>query len=502
MTVEPRTLDPLLQLEDYSYFVTRLAFDQLVTVDAGGQTLLPRLAAVVPTVRNGGISRDGRVLTYRLRRDVRWQDGAPFTSADVKFTFDAIANPKNDVPDRRGFALVRDVETPDPHTVVVRLARPFAPAITWFFGDGGNNYAILPKHILERQGDLNRAAFNGAPIGTGPFRIVRWRRGQEIDLAANDGYYRGPPKLRTIVVRFVPDEATALAQLRTHESDLFTEASLYAFAQIRTLPQTAYALTDIHGATTVLMNNRRPVLRDVRVRRAIEAAIDKRAIAAKVAFGAPRVATADLPPFMPAFDDSVRDVAYDPVAARSWLRDAGYVPGPDGIVVRAGQRLTLELAYAETSAIARVGAVQVQAYLHAIGIDLVLKAYSGQQMFAGYGAGGIYQTGNFDLAWYTMTLGIDPDSSGRFACASIPPHGQNYSRYCNADVDAAEALGVSHVDPRVRKRAYAIVQRALARDVPLVFLFWEKNVDAYNPDLRGFRPNPVTASWNAAAWSI
>jgi peptide/nickel transport system substrate-binding protein len=498
---EPGSLNPLLQLNDYENFVTRLAFDQLVTTDSDGRTLLPRLARVVPTLGNGGISRDGRTITWHLRRDVRWQDGVPFTSRDIKYTLAAILDPKNNVPIRRGFDLVQDVRTPDPYTAVVRLRHPFAPAVTWFFGDG-SSYTIVPAHVLEREPDFNRAAFDALPIGTGPFRIVRWQHGQELDLEAFDGYYRGAPPIKKIVVRFVPDENSAIAQLRTHEADVFAVASTNAYGQLRSIPGVSVALSNVHGASTVLMNNTVGELRDERLRRAIAEAIDRRALVRNVDFGAATPAVADLPDFMWAFDAHVRAVPYDPAGAARLLRAAGYTAGPDGMMSRAGRPLTLVLAYAENSATARTSAIQIQAYLHAVGIALDLKGYSGQQMFGGFSQGGIYQTGHFDLAWYTMTLGVDPDSSGRFSCASIPPNGQNYSRYCNREVDAAEAAGLSTFDAAARKRAYAIVQRALVRDVPIVFVAYPKNIDAYNSDLHGFRPNPATGSWNANEWSI
>jgi len=498
---EPGSLDPLLQLNDYENFVTRLAFDQLLTTDSDGRTLLPRLARDVPTQANGGISRDGLTLTWHLRRGVRWQDGAPFTSRDVKFTCEAILNPANNVPLRRGFDLIRRIDTPDDFTVRVRLRRPFAPALTWFFGDG-SNYAIVPAHILARERDINQVPFNALPVGTGPFRVVRWQHGQEIDLEAFDGFYLGAPKIRKIVVRFVPDENGAIAQLRTHEADLFAVASTHAYGAIRGIPGISIALSNVHGAATVLMNDSVPALRDARVRRAIAEALDRPALVRHVDFGAATPAVADLPPFMWAFDPRVRAIPYDPADAARLLRAAGYAPGADGIVRREGVPLELVFAYAENSATARTAAVQVQAYLRDVGIALDLKGYSAQQMFAGYGAGGIYQTGHFDLAWYTMTLGPDPDSASRFTCAAIPPNGQNYSRYCNREVDAAEAVGLANFDRATRKRAYAAVQRALVRDVPLVFVGYPKNVDAYNSDLRGFRPNPTTSSWNANEWSI
>jgi len=220
ITTEPNSLDPIFSLSDYETFVARLAFDPLVTVAAGGRTLLPRLARVVPTQDNGGISRDGKTITWHLRRDATWQDGAPFTSRDVAFTFAAIRDPKNNVANRRGFDLITRVRTPDRYTVAIDLRRAFSPAVTWFFGDG-SPYAVLPAHLLEREPDLNRAAFGALPIGTGLFRVTAWARGDHITLQRFDGYYAKRPKLAKIVVRFVPDDRpspTSCARTRSISS--------------------------------------------------------------------------------------------------------------------------------------------------------------------------------------------------------------------------------------------------------------------------------------------
>ncbi len=501
MTTEPNSLSPLLSLNDYEQLVDRLVFDVLVTVDASGRRLLPRLAATVPSLANGGISRDGRTIVYHLRRNVRWQDGAPFTSADVKFSYDALMNPVNNVPNRYGYDQIASVATPDRFTVVFTMKRPYAPAITSLFSDAAPN-PILPAHLLARYRDLNRIAFNEHPVGTGPYKVVRWNRGQEIELIANDGYYLGKPKIPKILVRFIPDEATMMNQLRTHELDVFAEASTNAFAQIKTMPGVAYAFGSIHGASNVLINNIRPDLRDLRVRRAIAYAIDKRAIVDEFTYGSATVATEDLPDFMWAYNPHVRHYNVDPMRARELLREAGWVPGADGIVRKDGRPLVLEFAFAQNNASARLISVQLQSYLRAIGIDVRLKGYNGSVMFGAYSAGGIYQTGKFDLAWYTMTLGIDPDSSGRFTCGAIPPNGQNYSRYCSAEMDAAQQAGLVTFSEAKRKAAYARSQVLLARDVPIVFVFWPKDIEAYSARLHDFRPNPVTATWNAQDWTF
>ena len=501
LTTEPHSLSPLLALNDYEQFVDRLIFDVLVTVDSSGRRLVPRLAAVVPTLENGGIAKDGRTLTYHLRHNVRWHDGVPFTSKDVSFSYAAIMNPANNVPSREGYDRIASVATPDPYTVIFHMKRPYGPATTALFSDTAPN-PILPEHLLGREPNLNRVPFNDHPIGTGPYAFVRWSRGDSVELAANDAYYLGRPKIARLSVRFVPDESAMLNLVRSHEVDLFTLASVNAYGQLETIPGVVATLSDAHAASNVLLNNSRPELRDVRVRRAIAMAIDKRAIVAKFIAGAGTVATADLPSFMWASDPHLRVAGFDPARARSLLREAGWRPGPDGIALKDGRRLTLEFAFAQNNITARLIVVGLQAYLRAVGIDVAVKGYQTQQMFAGYGAGGVYQTGNFDLAWYTMTLGIDPDSSGRFTCGAIPPNGQNYSRYCNPQMDAAQSAGLDTVDPAARKRAYARSQGLLARDVPIVFVFWPKNVDAHDRGLHGFAPSPVTAAWNAQDWSF
>jgi peptide/nickel transport system substrate-binding protein len=501
MTTEPTSLSPLFALDDYTNTVDRLAFDVLITVDTDGRTLVPRLAATVPSLQNGGISRNGRTITYRLRRNVRWHDGVPFTSRDVAFSYAAIMNAANNVPNRHGYDEIASVATPDPYTVVFRMKRRYAAALTALFSDAEPS-PILPAHLLARYPNLNQIDFNQHPVGTGPFKVVRWTRGESVELEANDDYYLGRPKVRRISVRFVPDETTIVNQLRTHELDVFLETSVTGYGLVRAVPGVKVALEPMHGAANVLINTSRPQLGDVRVRRAIAAAIDKDAIAKDFTYGAGRPATEDLPSFMWAYAPHVRSEPHDLDRAKTLLREAGWTAGPGGIVAKDGKPLSLTFAYAQNNAAAQHIAVQIQSYLRAAGIDAQLKGYTTAMMFGAYAAGGIYQSGNFDLAWYTMTLGIDPDSSGRFTCAAIPPNGQNYSRYCNREMDAAQAAGLAAFDETARKRAYVRSQALLARDVPIVFVYWPNDTQAYDARLHGFRPNPIVATWNAHEWSF
>ena len=168
----PRTLNPILATQTVEAALARLTTDVLVSADPHGN-LVPRLAREVPTTANGGISRDGLTITYHLRPGVRWHDGAPFTSRDVAFSYDAIVNPRNDVISRHGYDEVARVDTPDPLTVVFHLKERFAPFVAVVFGESDSTYGILPAHLLARYRSLNDVPYNSAPVGTGPFKFVR-----------------------------------------------------------------------------------------------------------------------------------------------------------------------------------------------------------------------------------------------------------------------------------------------------------------------------------------
>jgi peptide/nickel transport system substrate-binding protein len=490
----PRTLDPVLATQNIESSIARLFSDVLVEVDANGN-FVPDLALAVPTLANGGISADGLTIRYNLRRHVTWQDGRPFSSADVKFTYDVIMNSNNDIDDRHGYDIVKSVETPDADTVVFHLKERFAPFVATVFGDGESDYGILPEHLLDKYTSINDVPYNSLPIGTGPFRVVRWLRGNRIELERYDRYFRGKPKLKSIVIKLIPDENTEITQLQTHEIDWFFEASVNAYKAIRQLPaaETRIVLTPINGYFGVTFNNARGPTKDLRVRRAILYSLDKNALVRSLTFGAAGAATQDLPSFLWAYDRSLKPTPYDPGLAKRLLAGAGYGPA---------HRLALELYFDQSSVLNRIVSVQVQSALEALGIDVRAHAQLSSVIYGGYGANGTLARGNYDIALTPWTAGIDPDDSGQFTCGNLPPRGYNQSYFCNPAMDAAQRTALTSYAQPARKAAYARIQRVLDEQVPIDFLWWPKHIAAVNADLRGFDPSPVVETWNAWQWSI
>jgi peptide/nickel transport system substrate-binding protein len=498
----PLTLNALLSNNTTEAMIDRLIFDGLVTIDASGRKQIPVLAAEVPTLANGGISKDGLTVTYKLRHNVHWHDGVLFTSRDVKFTWAAVLNPNNNVITHSGYELVRSVDTPDPYTVVFHFKQKYAPAVNTLFGESDDPYEIVPAHILEKYHDINQIPFNSAPVGTGPFTFKEWLRGDHIELVANDRYFLGAPKLRSIDIRIVPDENTEVNLLRTHDIDWQFEASESEYHTLKAIPDLRIVLQVRNQFERIEIMTKHPPLDDVRVRRAIAYAMDTPRLVHDLTAGTAVVADQDLPPFMWAHSTSVHRYPHNVALARRLLAQAGWTAGPDGIMQKGGQRLSLDLAYNSSNATRRRGTVELQSMLRAAGIDTQLKSYLGTILFATMGQGGILQNGKFDLAWTGWVSGVDPDNANLFACWAQPPNGQNEARFCDPDVDAAETRALTNFDQTTRKAAYAALEERVTDQVPDIFIWWQRQIQPISPAFKNFTPNPVTASWNAYQWDI
>lgn len=462
---------------------------------------VPELATEEPTLRNGGIRPDGKTIVYHLRRGVKWQDGAPFTADDVIFSYRAVMNPRNNVNSRTGYDVIDRIQKKDDFTVVVHLKHPWAPFVASFFTMSSTAYPILPAHILAKYPDINHVPFNEKPIGTGPFKVTEWQHGTIIKFVANPDYWRGPPKLKEIDYRPIPDANTVLTELRTHEEDLDFVASESHVKELRAIGGDRVQLVPFNAYAEYAFNLANPILADLAVRKALVAATDRQAIIDDITHGVELLGEGDQPSYLPWFDTSIKTEPYDPALAKRLLDEDGWHAGRDGIRVKNGKRLALTIAITTGSAVGASTAVLLQRWWHDVGVEVGVRTYVAPLMFGGYAAGGIVQTGKYDVAFYSWYSGVDPDDSTLFMCDQFPPGGQNTYHFCDRRLDAAERTALDSYDPAARKRAYDKIQGILVSQRPFLTLWFVRRVNVYNTDLKNFKPAHAGVEiWNP--WEI
>jgi peptide/nickel transport system substrate-binding protein len=498
---EPDQLGPMLGEQYIDNDLSMLWAGYLLSWDDRDE-YLPDLAVQVPTRANGGISEDGLTITYHLRKGVRWQDGAPFSSADVAFSWHAVLNPKNVISTRIGYTDVSSIDTPDPSTVVVHLKRRFAPFIGTFFAMSAEPVPVLPKHLLARYASLEGIPENAMPVGTGPFRVAS-DDGGRIRFLANPLYWRGPPKLREIDFQWLPDDRTLLAALKAHSIDLYLEGAQALEPELQGNRGFTVYLYPFTRFMDVGLNTARPTLSDVRVRQALDYATDRRRLIDQVADGVNLPADSDQPPFGWAHDPDVKRYPYDLRKADELLDAAGWKLGSDGLRHKGGAPLRLALVGEDGSATKIAAGEEIAREWRKAGVGVSIHNYSSDALYAPLALGGIQQTERFDVTFEEWGYGVDPDDSQVFSCEMRPPQGWNIYNYCDPALEAAEAAALSNYDVATRKRAYAKIQALIARDVPMIPIWFDQMEDVANIDLQNYRPAHAGSSfWNSWQWSI
>jgi peptide/nickel transport system substrate-binding protein len=498
---EPRSLNPALENGASSTEWGELLFQYLVKYDDRGK-LIPDAATEVPTLANRGISADGRTITYHLKRNLRFADGVALTARDCVFSVAAILNPRNNVQSRYGYDRIQRAQAPDPYTCVLHLKAPFAPLLTLVMAPQG--FPIFPEHLLARYPDFNNLPFDAAPIGSGPYRVVTWTRGDRVEMVPNPYYYRGAPKVAQLDVAFVGDANTAINQLRSGEVDgFYDDQNRGDYPYLKTIPNIVTTATPINAIGAIIFNTSDPVTSDPRVRRALTEAIDVRSLIAKTYRGALTSAGGARGLFIWAYDKrAYPDTVYDPARANRELDAAGWKRGSNGTRQKNGTPLAiLFVMQAATPGDAQIGS-EVQAYLQAVGAEVTLKAYEVTQFVAPVSEGGPVYGGKFQMALYPFTNGDDPDTTDQFACKNVPPNGYNKSRICEPRIDALLDRARTTYDIPTRRAAYVALERILATQSPLIITYQGRMISAFSTRIKNQSTSLSGGFWNVGAWTL
>ena len=500
---EPDKLNSMLNAMVTGTYINQTIHGYFAKFDEN-MVLVPELIEEIPTLENGGVSADGLRYEYHLRKGVRWHDGTPFTAADVVFTSEALLDERHGIESRLPWDRVKDLETPDEHTVVFHLREPYAPFVTELLVTSH----LMPKHLLADAVGLEfgNHPWHRAPVGLGPFQFKEWRPGSSITVERNDDYFRGPPGLDEIEFRFIPDTNTLLLELQAGGIDLLNSVETDKHERADALPGIRVTVTPSLMWEHLDMNMSDPLLADRRVRQAIQLAIDREQIAEGIYGGLWEPAHGDVHPDLPWFNPKVDEIVrHDPEAAKRLLDEAGWMPGSDGIRRKDGEPLRIQISTTASRQLRVLTEEVLQQQLRQVGIDLAIQNYQSTVLFAPFESNGVLKRGKFQLGMYAWITSPDPNKYTLYHSSQIPPpSGQNHPRWNNARVDELLEAGLSAVDPAKRKAIYDEIQVILAEDVPMTPLVWRSDLDAVDERLVNYKPNrtQVGDTWNAWEWRL
>jgi peptide/nickel transport system substrate-binding protein len=495
---EVTVLHPLMTANEVDQGVWWNLFSPLWALDSQGK-FVPVLAKAVPTVENGGISADGLTWRVELRKDVKWHDGKPMTSEDVRYSLNLMKNPGFKARNRTAFELITSVAVEGDHVITWRLKEPFAPltsVLSWTF--------IVPSHILSQFPDPNAPQFSAAPVGTGPFKFVSRKTGDNVILEANPHYFGKPAGVNRLIFKYVPDLNALYTQFKTGEIDYVGLQGIPAnfYQEAAALRGRRVHQAPLPSVENLTLNLAHPALADRAVRKALNIAIDRESICKLVYYGLPTPANSYLPPSHWAFNRNLPKPEYDLKKAAAMLDQAGWVKGPDGIRVKSGVRLSFTNSTTTGNQLRAQTQQLIADDFKKIGVEMLIKNMVAAVLWADF-----WRNSEFDslMTSTTYTIASDPDVTHRFASSAIPKQtgsGSNVSQYKNVGVDTLLARARQEYNVGKRKEIYAKVQELIADDLPFLPLFNPVYVEGTKVGLDGYAPNVNTLSntWNASSW--
>jgi peptide/nickel transport system substrate-binding protein len=507
---DPKNLNPMLNSASPTLDISMFVFSWTVRYDNNAHPV-PDALSEIPTVANGDVSKDGLTLKYKLRHNIKWQDGVPLTCRDMRFTWQAVMNTHNNVVTTDGFKDIGSIDCSNPFIAVIHMKKLYAPFLQQLWSVNGNA-PILPEHLLAKynddKGSLNTAPYNSLPVGSGAFKIVAWHRAQDVEMVANPDFYLGAPKLKRVIYKILPDENTVVTQLQTHELDMLalgTGLKWPEYAALAANPQNGLRAVrvDAFAWSHADFNLRHPIVSDVQVRRALAYATDRNEIIQKVAHGSAIPADTDQQPhYSWAYTTDVAHYPFDLAKAKAVLDADGWKVGPDGVRVKNGQRLEFTLSTQTESNSGKANETVLQRQWRDVGAQADIKNYPTSEFFDN-SANGILQGGHYDVALFAWLGAADPDDSAIYSGDNLAPHGQNAMFWNNRAATDAMNDALKTIDQARRKRDYVIVQQQLTLDVPSIILYFQRVPYVYNKDLKGFDPSPViSAFWDPWNYSI
>ncbi len=499
---DPTDLFPPLVNEQNARIVQDNVFDRLAEIGpdmntVGDRGFTPRLA------KSWSWAPDSLSIAFALDPRARWHDGQPVTAGDVRYTFNVIHDPKLASPIAPVLANVDSISVRDSLTAVVWFKKHTPEQ----FYDVAYNLVPIPEHVYGSVpvDQMRTSEKTRTLVGSGRFRMVKWEPKVRLELEADTANYRGRASLDRVIITPVSDPAAGVTQILAGQADFMEAFPIDQVARLDSskvarplpFPQTAYTMLGMNVHARKNLKAPHPILGDIRVRRAITMAVDRRAMLQNVFGDLGQLSYGPFPKALGAADTTVKLPAYDTTAAKALLDSAGWTPGPDGIRTKNGQKLQFLLETPATSLFRRRYAVLIQEALRKLGIQVDIDVPDAPTFQAKTNAG------DYDLM--LASYGMGPSASDlkqNWTTAAIGAGGLNGLGYSNPKVDALLDTATTAFDPAKAKSAASRAYQTIIDDVPAVFLYDVVQVESVNRRIET-KPFRSDGWWvNLADWSI
>jgi peptide/nickel transport system substrate-binding protein len=478
---------PVLVSDSASGDITGLIYNGLVKYDKD-------INMVGDLAEKWTISEDNLRIRFYLRKDVKWQDGKPFTAKDVDFTYRLIVDPKTPTAYATDFLRVKELRVLDDYTVEAVYEKPYAPAL------GSWAQAMHPAHLLEGK-DVTKSPLKRDPIGTGPYRFVEWKIQERIILDSNHDYFEGRPYIDRVMTRVIPDLATMFLELKAGRLDWTGLTPLQYRRQTTTkwfdenFVKYKYVGFNYVYLGYNLLNSK---FEDKKVRQALTTAINRDSIIEGVLLGLGKPAYTPYNPDTFWYNPNVRKFPYDPEKAKQMLAETGWKDTDgDGILDKDGEPFRFTIITNQGNEQRKYAATIIQRDLKKVGIDVQIRVIEWAAFIKNF-----INKKKFDACLLGWGIGIDPSQLDIWDSRKTGEHQLNFISYKNPEVDELLELGVSTYDRNERKKYYDRFQEIVAEDQPYTFLFVPESLPIISARFCGIQPAPAGIGYNFREWYV
>jgi len=490
MSGEPSGLIAMMAGESSASAIASNIFNSLLKYDKN-------LELTGELAQSWDVSSDQKTITFHLKPNLKWADGMPLTSEDVLFTWKTVTDDKTRSPYGADYKLVKKAEAPDSKTFKVSYAQPYAPAL-----DSWSGLHILPKHLLKEQ-DINNTPFSRNPVGSHYYQLDQWKKGESLSLKRNPNATQGQAKIDHLVSRIIPDRASQFLELMADNIDSMSLNSIqYAriFPSRPDLNAKIAQYKELGNSYTYLgFNLKHKPFDDVRIRQAVNYAIDKQEIIDGVLLGLGLPVASPYKPGTRWSNPKLQPYPYDPQKAIALMKEAGFEDHDhDGILDRDGQPLSFEILTNQNKE-REMSAVLVQRRLKEIGVDVKIRVVEWATFISRF-----IKTGDFNVVLLGWGLGLEPDQFNIWHSSQQAPGQFNFIGYKNPKVDKLLEAGRLELNPDKRMKIYHEFAEILLEDSPIVYLSAGYSLQGVHKRIKGIDEPPPAAGigHNSYDWFI